>query len=291
MHAFVRKGLLLSATTGALVMGYASTAAAQGDSATTHGAASDSPGAVSGNVAQVPADVPIQVCGDAGAAGAGLVGARDNDCWTEDATAKADGFAADSPGAISGNVGSVAANVPVQACGLAGGALAADVTAHDNDCVDEGTHALAKGAAADSPGLVSGNVLQLAADVPVQACGDSVGLLAFGTGAKDNHCVNGAPEMAPPVMAPPPVPCPPPVNPCPPPPPGPCPPADTWTPPSDSDTTAPPSDSDTSTPPSDEDTTPPPATIPAPPTTAPPSQIPAPPAEIPAPPMPAPPVA
>ncbi|ACU77193.1 putative secreted protein [Catenulispora acidiphila DSM 44928] len=233
MHAFVRKGLLLSAATGTLVMGYAGSAAAQ-DSATTHGAAADSPGAVSGNVAQLPADVPIQVCGDAGAAGAGLVGARDNDCWTDNATAEADGVAADSPGAISGNVGSIAANVPVQACGLAAGALAADVTAHDNDCVDQGTHALAKGAAADSPGLVSGNVLQLAADAPVQACGDSVGVLAFGVGAKDNHCVNGAPTMAPPpVMPPPPVPCPPPVtNPCPPPPPGQCPPpgAEGWTP-------------------------------------------------------------
>ena len=283
MHAFVRKGLLLSATTGALVMGYASTAAAQGDSATTHGAASDSPGAVSGNVAQVPADVPIQVCGDAGAAGSALVGARDNDCFTKDATAKAVGAAADSPGAISGNVASVAANVPVQACGLAGGALAADVTAHDNDCVDEGTHALAEGAAADSPGLVSGNVLQLSADVPVQACGDSVGLLAFATAAKDNHCVNGAPEMAPPVMAPPPVECPPgapcpqpppvecppPVTTCPPPPPAPCPPADSWAP----------SNGDTMTPPSDEDSTP----------SAP--GIPAPPADTPAPPMPAPPVA
>lgn len=279
MHAFVRKGLLLSATTGALVMGYASTAAAA-DSATTHGAAADSPGAVSGNVAQVPADVPIQVCGDAGAAGAAVVGARDNDCWTEDTTAKADGVAADSPGAISGNVGSVAANVPVQACGLAGGALAADVTAHDNDCVDEDTHALAKGVATDSPGLVSGNVLQLAADVPVQACGDSVSLLGFDTAAKDNHCVNGAPETAPPVMAPPPSECPPPVMtpppvPCPPPAPNPCPPGgETWTPQD--------SDSDSSASPADDDS--------APADTAAPS-IPAPPADTPAPPMPAPPAA
>jgi len=220
MHAFVRKGLMLSAATGTVVMGFAGNAAAH-DSATTVGAAGDSPGAVSGNVAQLPADVPIQVCGDAGAAGAGLVGARDNDCWTDDTTAKAAGFASDSPGAISGNVGSVAANVPVQACGLAGGALSADVTANDNDCVDDGTHAVAKGAASDSPGLVSGNVLQLPVDAPVQACGDSVALLGFGTSAEDNHCVNGGPEMAPPVMAPPPmspppVPCPPPTNPCPP---------------------------------------------------------------------------
>lgn len=241
MHAFVRKGLMLSAATGTMVMGYAGSAAAQ-DSATTVGAAGDSPGAISGNVAQLPADVPIQVCGDAGAAGAALVGARDNDCWTDDATAKAAGFASDSPGAISGNVGSVAANVPVQACGLAGGALAADVTAHDNDCIDDGTHAVAKGAASDSPGLVSGNVLQLPVDAPVQACGDSVALLSFGTGAEDNRCVNGGPEMAPPVMAPPPmspppVPCPPPTNPCPPPPPNPCPPhAHTWGPAEDDST-------------------------------------------------------
>lgn len=224
MHAFVRKGLLLSATTGTLVMAYAGTAAAD-DSATTRGAASDSPGAVSGNVAQVPADVPIQVCGDAGAAGAGLVGSRGNECRTDDTTAKAFGAASDSPGAISGNVGSVAANVPVQACGLAGGALAADVTAHGNECVDDGTHALAKGFASDSPGLVSGNVLQLAADVPVQACGDSIGLLAFGTAANGNQCVNGAPHEGHeghggggPVMSPPPVPCPPPPpSDCPPP--------------------------------------------------------------------------
>ncbi|MEY9933452.1 hypothetical protein ABH926_008107 [Catenulispora sp. GP43] len=282
MHAFARKGLLLSAATGTLVMGYAGIAAAQ-DSATTHGAAADSPGAVSGNVAQVPADVPIQVCGDAGAAAAGMVGSRDNDCLTDDATAKADGVAADSPGAVSGNVGSVAANVPVQACGLSGGALAADVQAHDNDCVDEGTHALAKGAAADSPGLVSGNVLQLSADAPVQACGDAVSLLGFDTAAKDNHCVNGAPEMAPPVMArppvmtpppsecpqPPPVMAPPPVNPCPPPPPGQCPPpgSDTWSP--SASETAPPSDA-AATPQSSE--------IPAPPADTAAPAIPAPPA-------------
>ena len=215
MHAFIRKGLLLSAASGTLVMGYAGTAAAQ-DSATTYGSAGNSPGAVSGNVAQIPADVPIQVCGDAGAAGAGLVGARGNDCLTDDTTAEAVGFAADSPGGISGNVGSVAANVPVQACGLAGGALSAEVAADDNDCVDEGTHAVAEGAAADSPGLGSGNVLQAAAVAPVQACGDSLALLGFGTGTKDNHCVNGGPENVAPPMGPQPVPCPPPVNPCPP---------------------------------------------------------------------------
>lgn len=222
MHALIRKGLLLSAATGTLVVGCAAAASAESDAAVTHGTAADSPGAVSGNVAQVPADVPIQVCGDAAAAGAALVGSRDNRCWTDDATALADGAAADSPGAVSGNVGSVAANVPVQACGLAGGALAAEVEAHHNDCADEGTHAVAKGAAADSPGLVSGNVLQLSADVPAQACGDALSVLGFGTEAEGNRCVNGGPEATPqPVPGPPPVPCPPAV-PCPPPPPGPC---------------------------------------------------------------------
>jgi hypothetical protein len=285
MHAFVRKGLLLSAATGTLVMGYAGTAAAQADSATTHGAASDSPGAVSGNVAQVPADVPIQVCGDAGAAGAAVVGSRDNDCWIDRAKAAAAGFATDSPGAISGNVGSVAANVPVQACGLAAGGLAADVTAHDNDCVDEGTFAVAKGFAADSPGLGSGNVLQAAVDAPVQACGDSVGVLSFGVGAKDNKCVNGAPESAPPPVE------------CPPPPPGPCPPGgqEGWAPPSEApgpEVPAPPAESPAPEVPAPPAGPAPPAEIPAPPASStPPAGIPAPPAEVPAPPMPAPPVA
>lgn len=233
MHGFVRKGLLLSAATGTLVMGYAGTAAAQGDSAVTKGAAADSPGAVSGNVAQVPADVPIQVCGDSAAAAAAMTDSEDNHCFTRDTTAKADGVAADSPGAISGNVASVAANVPVQACGIAAGAVAAETEAEDNTCVDDGTHAVADGVAADSPGLISGNVVQAAVDAPVQACGDSVGLLAFGTEAEGNKCVNGGEhEMTPPpVMAPPPVEnCPPPVENCPPPETG------MWTPSSGSDT-------------------------------------------------------
>lgn len=267
MHGFVRKGLLLSAATGTLVMGYAGTAAAQGDSAVTRGAAADSPGAVSGNVAQVPADVPIQVCGDSAAAAAAMTDSDDDHCRTSDTTAEAEGFAADSPGAVSGNVASVAANVPVQACGIAAGAVAADTTAQDDACVDDGTHAVAKGFAADSPGLASGNVLQLAADVPVQACGDSVGVLAFGTRSEDDKCVNGGGhEMTPPppVMAPPPVEnCPPPVENCPPPPPGPCPPPEsgTWTPRSGSDAASPSYSSDPAAPSGDTGTAP--STIPA----------------------------
>lgn len=79
MHAFVRKGLMLSAATGTLVMGYAGSAAAQ-DSATTLGAAVNSPGTVSGNVAQLPADVPIQLCGDSVAVLAYGTDASDNHC-------------------------------------------------------------------------------------------------------------------------------------------------------------------------------------------------------------------
>lgn len=219
MHAIFKRGLLLSAATGAAVLGGAAAAGAA-TSATVNGATADSPGAVSGNTVQVPADVPIQICGDTVAAGAALDGAYGNECEISGATAHATGFAAGSPGAVSGNVGSVAANVPVQVCGVDAAALSADIKSAGNRCVDEGTSATAVGSAVDSPGLLSGNVLQLPVNAPVQACGDSVALVGFDDKAVGNSCViggepvmtpHGPPCPPPPVMAPPPADCPPPT--------------------------------------------------------------------------------
>ncbi|GAA1989654.1 chaplin family protein [Catenulispora subtropica] len=233
MHAFVRKGLLLSVATGTVVLGGAAAASAA-TSATVNGLTADSPGAVAGNTVQGAGDAPIQVCGDTGAAGAALDGAYGDDCRVLGGRAAADGFAAHSPGAVSGNVGSLAANVPVEACGLDAAAVAAAVQADGDHCVDGHTAAVAHGAAVDSPGLVSGNVLQLAANAPISVCGDSIALIGFHDQADGNTCVNGGPEhsgppmgppagtppMGPPSMDPPPM-GPPPMGP---PPPVPCPP-------------------------------------------------------------------
>ncbi|NUR61044.1 MAG: chaplin [Catenulispora sp.] len=218
MHAYIKRGLLLSAATGAAVLGGAAAASAA-TSATVDGATAGSPGAVSGNTVQVPADVPVQICGDTAAAAAAVDGAYGNECQITGTTAHATGFAAHSPGAVSGNVGSVAADVPVQVCGVDAAAIAAGIKADGNSCREFASSATAVGEATGSPGLISGNVLQLALNAPVQACGDSLGLIAYGDKADGNSCVSGEPEhphpgpppwMPPPPMTPPPWDCPPP---------------------------------------------------------------------------------
>jgi hypothetical protein len=57
----IAKGLALTSVAAAAVAGTAGIAAADSDA---HGAAAHSPGALSGNVLQVPIHVPINVCGN-----------------------------------------------------------------------------------------------------------------------------------------------------------------------------------------------------------------------------------
>lgn len=61
---FVSKAAVLSVAAGIAVMGGAGVASAAGHGAGAQGAAVGSPGVVSGNVIQVPVDVPINVCGN-----------------------------------------------------------------------------------------------------------------------------------------------------------------------------------------------------------------------------------
>lgn len=48
----------------------------------------------------------------------------------------------------------------------------------------------AQGAAIGSPGVLSGNVIQLPIDVPVNACGDSVIIIGLLNPTFGNTCVN-----------------------------------------------------------------------------------------------------
>jgi hypothetical protein len=48
----------------------------------------------------------------------------------------------------------------------------------------------AVGGASDSPGLLSGNVIQIPINLPVNVCGNDVSILAALTGAAGNVCVN-----------------------------------------------------------------------------------------------------
>ncbi|MDH6227721.1 MULTISPECIES: chaplin [Streptomyces] len=49
----------------------------------------------------------------------------------------------------------------------------------------------AKGAAVGSPGVVSGNVIQVPVHVPVNVCGNTVNVIGLLNPAVGNVCVNG----------------------------------------------------------------------------------------------------
>ncbi|WP_311137682.1 chaplin [Streptomyces sp. I6] len=49
----------------------------------------------------------------------------------------------------------------------------------------------ATGVASGSPGVLSGNVIQIPVHVPMNACGNSVNLIAVLNPAFGNLCVNG----------------------------------------------------------------------------------------------------
>ncbi|MFI5662694.1 chaplin [Streptomyces sp. NPDC051684] len=57
--------------------------------------------------------------------------------------------------------------------------------------VDGPDGASATGVAQNSPGVLSGNVIQIPIDVPINACGNSLNLIAGLNPAGGNTCVNG----------------------------------------------------------------------------------------------------
>ncbi|MET9698996.1 chaplin [Streptomyces sp. NPDC006529] len=65
MKKRLMRGATLAATGAAVLMGGAGLASAHGgDGASAQGAATGSPGVLSGNLLQVPVDVPVNVCGN-----------------------------------------------------------------------------------------------------------------------------------------------------------------------------------------------------------------------------------
>lgn len=188
MHGFVKKGLLLAVASGALVLG--GTGAASADTATATGATTNNEGLVAGNVAQVSGDNPVNVCGDAGAVVSARDGATANNCTNIANAAAIAGASTDSGGAVSGNVIGAALDAPVNACGVAVQALGTTSGTTGNICTNTGTTATVAGSATNDAGLLSGNVLQLSENAPINVCGDAVGVGAFDSGATGNTCSN-----------------------------------------------------------------------------------------------------
>ncbi|NEC52201.1 chaplin [Actinospica acidiphila] len=134
----------------------------------------------------------------------------------------AEGVAAGSPGVASGNSVQLPVHVPVNVCGNTVNVVGLLNPAAGNTCVNEDVRhgaaggsskeasvasdasstsgASAEGGAHGSPGLLSGNGVQLPVHVPVNVTGNSVNVVGIGNPSTDNSSVNESgerPEPAP----------------------------------------------------------------------------------------------
>lgn len=137
-----------------------------------------------------------------------------------------DGAAAGSPGVISGNTIQLPVHVPVNVCGNTVNVVGLLNPAAGNSCANDsgakaaggrrsggkntgGTHggAVAQGGEKDSPGLLSGNGVQLPIHLPVNLSGNSVSVVGVGNPSVGNHSENTSGDHphhpAPPAPAPP----------------------------------------------------------------------------------------
>jgi LPXTG-motif cell wall-anchored protein len=126
------------------------------------------------------------------------------------ADSAADGAAADSPGVLSGNTIQLPVHVPVNVCGNTVNVVGLLNPAAGNSCANKGGAGKAEGAAKggasaeasgkDSPGVVSGNAIQLPVHVPVNVSGNTVNVVGVGNPATGNESVN-TPGDRPPATA------------------------------------------------------------------------------------------
>jgi small secreted domain DUF320 len=186
MHGFAKRGLALAAATSGLVLATAGIAAAD---ATAMGSTSNNPGVGSGNTANIAGSVPVNACGNQ----ALLIALKDADapqmCKIEDSTnATATGSSSWSPGVVAGNVADAALSVPVNACGNQVGVISAASVAAGSKCKISGGSATATGSSVRSGGVVSGNVVNAALSVPVNACGNQVDVIGFADMVDGSRC-------------------------------------------------------------------------------------------------------
>ncbi|MFF8594107.1 chaplin [Streptomyces sp. NPDC015220] len=119
--------------------------------------------------------------------------------FAADGGATADGAAAGSPGLLSGNTLQLPVHVPVSVCGNTVNVAGLFNPAADNHCENASAgrdRASSRGGAAaqasgkDSPGVVSGNTIELPVHVPVNVSGNSVNVVGVGNPATGNTSTN-----------------------------------------------------------------------------------------------------
>jgi LPXTG-motif cell wall-anchored protein len=183
---------------------------AGGPNSSAAAVAADNPGALSDNVVQVPVSLPANICGDTVTVVGGHDSAEDILCANNGgptySTAKA--VTANSPGLVNGNIVQVPVDAPLNVCGITANVAGVYDTAAGNKCANGGEHghepmrphstygpgpsagAGANAVSANSSGAVTGNVVQVPIQAPINACGDSVNVVGAFNSALDNRCVN-----------------------------------------------------------------------------------------------------
>ncbi|MEU9864129.1 chaplin [Streptomyces sp. NPDC047971] len=182
MRQIRRSGLAtLMVTGGALAL---SAGAAHADSG-AQGAAVGSPGVISGNAVQLPVHVPVNVCGNTVNVIGLLNPAAGNRCAN---ISGSDGYGSDANGG-----GRTHKDMPAspRAGAPGGGSHGGHMGGHSGGNSANGGGSLAEGHAEGSPGVLSGNGLQLPVDLPVNVAGNSVNVVGIGNPAIGNTAVNG----------------------------------------------------------------------------------------------------
>ncbi|WP_323139601.1 chaplin family protein [Streptomyces sp. NBC_01443] len=163
---------------GLAVAGVSGFAYADADAA---GKAERSPGLLSGNLVQLPVHTPVNVCGNTVSVVGVLNSAVGNRCANE------------AGGGGDGHPGSVSSHPSKPGTGNGSG-------------TGKGGGASAEGSGKDSPGLLSGNGIQLPVDVPLNISGNAVSVVGVGNSSTGNTSVNGEepsggkPPQQPPVV-------------------------------------------------------------------------------------------
>ncbi|MFJ2477731.1 chaplin [Streptomyces sp. NPDC087659] len=110
----------------------------------------------------------------------------------------AEAMAPGSPGVLSGIIVQVPVHVPLNACGNTLNLLGLANTASGNACgtgseAAAGTPSpvVAESAAASSPGVLTGNTLQLPTQTTANICGNTLNIAGTANPAYDNTCASG----------------------------------------------------------------------------------------------------
>ncbi|MDQ0786082.1 chaplin [Streptomyces sp. B3I8] len=182
MRQVTRKGLMtVAAATGVLAVtgGYA-----HADSA-ANGTASNSPGVLSGNSVQAPVNVPVNVCGNTVNVIGLLNPAAGNACVNQGGGSHTGARHGGHHGGDHGGYGDAGGH------GRHRGASGDDDRSGGGDGgYGAGGGSGAHGHTGGSPGVGSGNHIQVPVDVPVNVCGNNVTVGGLGNPVTGNDCVN-----------------------------------------------------------------------------------------------------